>query len=97
MLELQTRFQLAALYLQNRLGNAKANGLKTTFRDAVLHLEHVLNGSRALVDDYPRAALKFALDARMLLGSPGIALADKFELQHLAAAFGDLEPRLPAS
>jgi hypothetical protein len=97
ILELQTRFQLAALYLQRRFDGPRKAGLKTTFCDAVFHLEHVLDRIRAFVDDHPHAALRFAVDARMLLGSPGIASAGRPELQRLVAAFRDLESRLPAS
>jgi hypothetical protein len=66
----------------------------TTLDDAVKHLEHVLYQAWQWVPEYPKAALKLALDARILLQGAHFPQPASERLLPLAEAFADLESRI---
>lgn len=91
----QTRFALAAIYLQTQdVSTEQHVRLATTFNEAVQHLEYVLHQARMWVDEYPKASLKFAVDARTVLHNSEFPVPESTRLALLADAFIDLESRI---
>ncbi|MFF4305508.1 hypothetical protein [Streptomyces sp. NPDC001601] len=94
-LVVQTRFALAAMPIQvQELGSERRPTLRTTLDDAIGHLEFVLNQARLWVFDYPRAAMKLAVDSRILLQGSSISGDMPRRLALLANAFTDLQSRI---
>jgi tetratricopeptide (TPR) repeat protein len=95
----QTRFMLAQMYLYANCDSERPDipELETTYDETVKHLEYVLYVSRAWVETYPKAAMKFAADFRALVRRGSMNLGGLTELSHLAEAFSDLASRLPES
>ncbi|MEU0664214.1 NB-ARC domain-containing protein, partial [Streptomyces lavendulocolor] len=94
-LVVQTRFALAAMSIQVQdLGIGRRPTLKTTLDDAVGHLEFVLHQARSWAFDYPKAAMKLALDTRLLIHGASVPGEISTRLALLANAFADLESRI---
>ncbi|MGW2525345.1 NB-ARC domain-containing protein [Streptomyces sp. NPDC001617] len=94
-LVVQTRFALAAMPIQvQELGSDRRPTLRTTLADAIEHLEFVLHQARSWVFEYPKAAMKLALDSRLLIQSSSISGEVGERLTRLADAFTDLESRI---
>lgn len=92
----QTRLALAAAYIFDR-SRTDGPGLVTTFQDAVRHMEHVLAAATEWASATPQSALRLAVEARTMLCHPETRVADRLEVVRLAAAFRDLESRIPPS
>ncbi|WP_030989838.1 hypothetical protein [Streptomyces sp. NRRL WC-3744] len=91
----QTRFALAAMPIQiQELGIDRRPTLKTTLDDAVVHLEFVLHQARSWVFDYPKAAMKLAIDSRILIQGSPLSGDVSEKLALLSDAFADLESRI---
>ncbi|MFE7528649.1 hypothetical protein ACFU7Y_23465 [Kitasatospora sp. NPDC057542] len=91
----QTRFALATMFLQTQdVSTEQHLKLATTFDEAVRHLEHVLHQARAWVDEYPKAALKLAVDGRTLIRNSHFPPPEATRLGLLGDAFADLESRI---
>ncbi|MGW0770282.1 hypothetical protein [Streptomyces sp. NPDC002676] len=91
----QTRFALAAMTIQvHELGMARRPTLKTTLGDAISHLEFVLHQARSWVYDYPKAAMKLAIESRLLIQASTIPGDIATRLALLNDAFTDLESRI---
>ncbi|MGW2918964.1 NB-ARC domain-containing protein [Streptomyces angustmyceticus] len=94
-LVVQTRFALATMTLQIQdRANGRQPVLKTTLDDAVDYLEFVLQQARAWMFDYPKAAMKLAVDSRLLISGSHFAGDIARRLALLADAFADLESRI---
>lgn len=98
MLLVQTRQSLALIYIQAQEigGDLKAN-LTTTFQEALEHLEFILQQARAWAFDAPKAALKLAIDSRIVIQYAHLPQAEAARLAPLALAFADLEGRIEPS
>ncbi|GLW73406.1 hypothetical protein Kpho02_57050 [Kitasatospora phosalacinea] len=91
----QTRFALATIFLQTQdISTAQHTRLTTTFDEAVRHLEYVLHQARLWADEYPKAALKFAIDGRTLIRNSDFPAPESTRLTLLGDAFTDLESRI---
>ncbi|MFJ4917452.1 hypothetical protein [Streptomyces sp. NPDC088726] len=94
-LVVQTRFALAAMHIQvQELGSERRPTLRTTLDGAVGHLEFVLSQARSWVFDYPKAAMKLAVDSRILIQGSHIPGDTSKRLALLADAFTDLQSRI---
>ncbi|MFG3048165.1 hypothetical protein ACGFZR_24940 [Streptomyces sp. NPDC048241] len=94
-LVVQTRFALAAMRIQIfELGSDRRPTLKTTLDEAVAHLEFVLYQAQSWVLEYPKAAMKLAIDTRLLLQGSSVPKDLSPRLALLAEAFTDLESRI---
>jgi len=95
VLTTQTRFSLAVIYIRSQGNQAMAQSiLKTTFDEAVHHLEAVLHQARQWALEQPQAALKLAVDARTLIENAVLLPTESRQLSSLATAFTDLESRI---
>lgn len=89
VLVVQTRYSLANMYVLSQEADREVRaGLETSFEEAVRHLEFVLHQATAWAFDQSMAALKLAVDSRMLLQN-----ADFSELE--AQRITPLWPHLP--
>jgi hypothetical protein len=94
-LVVQTRFALAAMPIQvHEIGRDRRPMLETTLDDAVGHLEFVLQQARAWLFDYPKAAMKLAIDSRLLIHGTSLSEDISKRLAMLADAFRDVESRI---
>ncbi|MEU9489273.1 hypothetical protein AB0D83_37525 [Streptomyces decoyicus] len=95
VLVVQTRFALAAMRIQiHELGSDRRPTLKTTLEEAVAHLEFVLYQAQVWVFEYSKAAMKLAIDSRLLLQGSSVPKDLSPRLALLAEAFTDLESRI---
>ncbi|MDJ0345038.1 hypothetical protein QMK19_14275 [Streptomyces sp. H10-C2] len=94
-LVVQTRFALAMMSIQvQELGSERRPPLRTTLDEAIGHLEFVLDQARSWVFDYPKAAMKLAVDSRILIQGSNITGDMSRRLALLADAFTDLQSRI---
>jgi hypothetical protein len=94
-LVVQTRLALAGLAIQTREVSSEARPtLRTSLDHAIAHLEFVLIQAQAWLFEYPKASMKLAIDARMMIESSRLTGEPARRLTLLAQTFADLQSRI---